>query len=122
MTGKRFLFDYIRAELDGLIQPQTAIETLDELTADKKQNSILTSGVGQHQMFVAQYYTWRHPRTWITSGGLGTMGFGLPAAIGAKVASPDSLVIDVDGNASFQMTLTELKTAAQFNIELKLWF
>jgi acetolactate synthase-1/2/3 large subunit len=70
-------------------------------------------------MFTAQHYRWSHPRTLITSGGLGTMGFGLPAAIGAKVARPDTLVIDIDGDASFSMTLTELSTAAQYNIDIK---
>jgi len=75
--------------------------------------------VGQHQMWTAQHFRWRYPRTMITSGGLGTMGYGLPAAIGAKVAKPDALVIDVDGDASFNMTLTELSTANHFNIGVK---
>jgi acetolactate synthase I/II/III large subunit len=116
---KRFPFDYPRAKPDGLIKPQTVMETLSDLTADMKEKTIITTGVGQHQMWCAQHYRWRHPRTMITSGGLGTMGFGLPAAIGAKVAAPDSLVVDIDGDASFQMTLTELTTAAQFNIGVK---
>ena len=115
----RFPFDYARAKPDGLIKPQTVIETLSDLTAPTKDKTIITTGVGQHQMWVAQHYRWRHPRTMISSGGLGTMGFGLPSAIGAKVASPDSLVIDIDGDASLQMTLTELTTAAQFNIGVK---
>ena len=116
---QRFPFDYARAQPDGLIKPQEVMETLSELTADSKKNTIITTGVGQHQMWAAQHYRWRYPRTMITSGGLGTMGFGLPSAIGAKVASPDSLVIDVDGDASLQMTLTELTTAAQFNVGVK---
>jgi acetolactate synthase-1/2/3 large subunit len=70
-------------------------------------------------MFTAQHFRWRYPRTMITSGGLGTMGFGLPAAIGAKVARPDALVIDIDGDASFTMTMTELSTAAQYGIDVK---
>jgi acetolactate synthase-1/2/3 large subunit len=96
------------------------METLSNLTADIKHETIITTGVGQHQMWVAQHYRWRHPRTMITSGGLGTMGYGLPAAIGAKVARPDALVIDVDGDSSFSMTLTELSTAAEFNIGCKI--
>ncbi|KAJ6096168.1 hypothetical protein N7486_006914 [Penicillium sp. IBT 16267x] len=110
---------YERQEVGGPIKPQTVIETLSELTAHMKEKTIITTGVGQHQMWTAQHFRWRYPRTMITSGGLGTMGFGLPAAIGAKVARPDCLVIDVDGDASFNMTLTELSTAAQFDIGVK---
>jgi acetolactate synthase-1/2/3 large subunit len=111
--------DYEKAERSGLIKPQTLIEELSKLTADRKEKTIISTGVGQHQMWTAQHFRWRFPRTMITSGGLGTMGFGLPAAIGAKVARPDALVIDIDGDASFNMTLTELSTAAQFNIGVK---
>ncbi|PYI24001.1 acetolactate synthase [Aspergillus violaceofuscus CBS 115571] len=110
---------YDRSDRSHLIQPQAMIEELSRLTADRKQETIITTGIGQHQMWTAQQFRWRYPRTMITSGGLGTMGFGLPAAIGAKVARPDALVIDIDGDASFGMTLTELSTAAQFNIEVK---
>jgi acetolactate synthase-1/2/3 large subunit len=118
---KKFpLSAYEKAERSGLIKPQTLIEELSNLTADRKDNTIITTGVGQHQMWAAQHFRWRHPRTMITSGGLGTMGYGLPAAIGAKVAQPDALVIDIDGDASFNMTLTELSTAAQFNIGVKI--
>ena len=113
------LSDYERAERSGLIKPQSLIEELSNLTADRKHDTYIATGVGQHQMWVAQHFRWRHPRSMITSGGLGTMGYGLPAAIGAKVAKPDSLVIDIDGDASFAMTLTELSTAAQFNIGVK---
>lgn len=113
------LSDYERAERAGLIKPQTLIEELSNLTADRKDTTFISTGVGQHQMWTAQHFRWRHPRTMITSGGLGTMGYGLPAAIGAKVARPDALVIDIDGDASFNMTLTELSTAAQFNIGVK---
>lgn len=116
---KRLPFDYARAKPDGLIKPQEVVETLNDLTADRKEKTIITTGVGQHQMWAAQHFRWRHPRTMISSGGLGTMGFGLPSAIGAKVACPDSLVIDIDGDASIQMTITELTTAAQFNIGVK---
>jgi acetolactate synthase-1/2/3 large subunit len=110
---------YERAERSGLIKPQTLIEELSNLTAHRKEETIIATGVGQHQMWTAQHFRWRHPRTMVTSGGLGTMGYGLPAAIGAKVARPDALVIDIDGDASFNMTLTELSTAAQFNIGVK---
>jgi acetolactate synthase-1/2/3 large subunit len=113
------LSHYERAERSGLIKPQTLIEELSNLTADRKDTTYITTGVGQHQMWTAQHFRWRHPRTMISSGGLGTMGFGLPAAIGAKVAKPNDLVIDIDGDASFNMTLTELSTAAQFNIGVK---
>ncbi|PSN66843.1 acetolactate synthase [Corynespora cassiicola Philippines] len=117
---KRFPWAYEREGENGLIKPQTVIEKLSNLTADRKQETIITTGVGQHQMWAAQHYRWRHPRTMITSGGLGTMGYGLPAAIGAKVARPDALVIDIDGDSSFSMTLTELSTAAEFNIGCKI--
>jgi acetolactate synthase I/II/III large subunit len=118
---KKFpLSAYERAERSGLIKPQTLIEELSNLTAHRKEDTIIATGVGQHQMWTAQHFRWRHPRTMITSGGLGTMGYGLPAAIGAKVARPDALVIDIDGDASFNMTLTEMSTAKQFNIGVKI--
>jgi acetolactate synthase-1/2/3 large subunit len=105
---------------DALIKPQTVISMLSDLTAHRKDETIIATGVGQHQMWTAQHFRWRAPRTMITSGGLGTMGFGLPAAIGAKVAQPNKLVVDIDGDASFSMTLTELSTAAEFNIGVKI--
>lgn len=117
---KRFPWAYEKEGPNGLIKPQTVIATLSKLTELIKDNTVITTGVGQHQMWTAQHYRWRHPRTMITSGGLGTMGYGLPAAIGAKVARPDALVIDIDGDASFSMTLTELSTAAEFNIGVKI--
>lgn len=101
------------------IKPQSAIEKLGELTAHMDDKVVISTGVGQHQMWAAQHYRWRHPRTMVTSGGLGTMGFGLPAAIGAKAAHPDCLVIDIDGDASFSMTMVELATAVQYNIPVK---
>ena len=115
----RLPFNYEKETADGLIKPQTVIEKLSKMTEDMKERTIIATGVGQHQMWAAQHFRWRFPRTMVTSGGLGTMGFGLPAAIGAKVARPDALVIDIDGDASFNMTLTELSTAAQFNIGVK---
>jgi acetolactate synthase-1/2/3 large subunit len=113
------LSNYERAERSGMIKPQTMVEELSKLTAHRKEKTIISTGVGQHQMWTAQHFRWRHPRSLVTSGGLGTMGYGLPAAIGAKVARPDALVIDIDGDASFNMTLTELSTAAQFKIGVK---
>ena len=117
---KRFPFDYEPETPKGLIKPQSLIEKLSNMTAHMKDRTIITTGVGQHQMWAAQHFRWRYPRTMITSGGLGTMGYGLPASIGAKVARPDALVIDIDGDASFNMTLTELSTAAQFNVGVKI--
>lgn len=114
------LSNYEKETPEGLIKPQQFIQTLSEMTSHMKEKVIVATGVGQHQMWTAQHFRWRHPRTMVTSGGLGTMGYGLPAAIGAKVGSPDSLVIDIDGDASFNMTLTELSTAAQFNIGVKI--
>ncbi|KAG6017926.1 Acetolactate synthase, mitochondrial [Claviceps citrina] len=113
------LSHFERSERGGLIKPQAVIEELSNLTADLKHKTYIATGVGQHQMWTAQHFRWRHPRSMITSGGLGTMGYGLPAAIGAKVAQPDALVVDIDGDASFCMTLTELATASQFNIGVK---
>ncbi|PYH90186.1 acetolactate synthase, partial [Aspergillus ellipticus CBS 707.79] len=102
------------------ISPQTLITHLSTLTSTLPQKTIITTGVGQHQMWTAQHYRFHAPQTTlITSGGLGTMGFGLPAAIGAKVAHPGALVIDIDGDASFAMTMTELSTAAQFGIGVR---
>ncbi|KAF1842106.1 acetolactate synthase [Cucurbitaria berberidis CBS 394.84] len=117
---ERFPWAYEKEGENGLIKPQTVMETLSNLTAHNKHETILTTGVGQHQMWCAQHYRWRYPRTMITSGGLGTMGYGLPAAIGAKVARPECTVIDIDGDSSFSMTLTELSTAAEFNIGVKI--
>lgn len=113
------LSSYERETPEGLIKPQQLIETLSNMTSHMKEKTIIATGVGQHQMWTAQHFRWRNPRTMVTSGGLGTMGYGLPAAIGAKVGAPDSLVVDIDGDASFNMTLTELSTAAQFNIGVK---
>lgn len=101
------------------IRPQEVVESLSNLTAHMKDKVLISTGVGQHQMWTAQHYRWRHPRTMITSGGLGTMGYGLPAAIGAKLARPDCLVLDIDGDASFSMTLNELATIAYYNIPVK---
>ena len=93
---------------DGLIRPQFAIEELWRRT--KQRNAYVAVGVGQHQMWTAQYYKFAEPRHWLSSSGLGTMGFGLPAAMGVQAAHPDSLVIDIDGDGSFQMNVQELAT------------
>ncbi|MDR1925619.1 MAG: biosynthetic-type acetolactate synthase large subunit [Planctomycetaceae bacterium] len=99
------------------IMPQFAIESLWRATKDIE--TIITTGVGQHQMWTTQYYRFNKPRTWISSCGLGTMGFGLPAAIGAKAAFPDRLVVAIDGDGSFQMNIQEMATCACENIPVK---
>ena len=81
--------------------------------------AIVTTGVGQHQMWAAQYIDFKHPRTFLTSGSMGTMGFGLPAAIGAQIANPDKLVIDVDGDGSIRMNLGDLETLTTYDIPVK---
>jgi acetolactate synthase-1/2/3 large subunit len=99
-----------------LIQPQYVMEEMNRIT---KGEAIISSGVGQHQMWAAQYCDFREPRLWMTSGSMGTMGFGLPAAIGAQFAHPQKLVIDVDGDASIRMNLGELETVTTYNLPIK---
>jgi len=94
----------------GMLKPQAVLETLRDLTAGR-DDVVWTTGVGQHQMWAMQYLVCGRPRTFITSGGLGTMGYGLPAAVGAKAARPDATVVCVDGDGCFQMTCQELATA-----------
>lgn len=101
----------------GLIKPQQAIETLFKVT---NGDAIVTSDVGQHQMFAAQYYRFDKPRRWLNSGGLGTMGFGLPAAMGAKLAFPDVDVACVTGEGSIQMNIQELSTCSQYKMPVKI--
>ncbi len=98
------------------IQPHYVIECLNEVT---KGDAIICTGVGQHQMWAAQYLEVKHPRSFLTSGSMGTMGFGLPAAIGAQMACPDRLVIDIDGDGSMRMNLGELETATTYNLPVK---
>jgi acetolactate synthase-1/2/3 large subunit len=107
-----------RANKD-VIMPQYAIERLYELTKDR--DTYITTEVGQHQMWAAQFYRFEEPNRWMTSGGLGTMGYGLPAALGVQVAHPDALVIDIAGDASVQMVLQEMSTAVQFNLPMKIF-
>ena len=99
-----------------VVKPQYVIE---ELCRQTKGAATIVTGVGQHQMWAAQFYRYSRPRQFISSGGLGTMGFGLPGAIGVQVACPDALVVDIDGDSSFNMTLTELSTAVQYELPIK---
>ena len=101
----------------GLIQPQYIVETMNQIT---RGEAIISTGVGQHQMWAAQYSDFREPRLWLTSGSMGTMGFGLPAAIGAQFACPDKLVIDVDGDASIRMNLGEFETVTTYDLPIKI--
>jgi len=99
-----------------LIQPYAVIEELNRIAGGE---AIITTGVGQHQMWAAQYFDFREPRLWLTSGSMGTMGFGLPAAIGAQFARPERLVIDIDGDASMRMNIGELETATTYKLPVK---
>ncbi|MDH3586322.1 MAG: biosynthetic-type acetolactate synthase large subunit [Gammaproteobacteria bacterium] len=98
------------------IQPYAVIE---EINKHAKGEAIISTGVGQHQMWAAQYFDYREPRLWLTSGSMGTMGFGLPAAIGAQFAQPDRVVIDIDGDGSMRMNLGELETATTYKLPIK---
>jgi acetolactate synthase I/II/III large subunit len=107
-----------RANRD-VIMPQYAIQRLYELTKDR--DVYITTEVGQHQMWAAQFFHFQEPHRWMTSGGLGTMGYGLPAAVGVQVAHPKSLVIDIAGDASVQMTMQEMSTAIQYRLPIKIF-
>jgi acetolactate synthase-1/2/3 large subunit len=102
-----------------IIKPQYAIQRLYELT--KGRDTYITTEVGQHQMWAAQFYRFEEPNRWMTSGGLGTMGYGLPAAVGVQLAHPDSLVIDIAGEASVLMTMQEMSTAVQHELPIKIF-
>jgi len=99
-----------------LIQPYAVIE---EINRHAKGEAIISTGVGQHQMWAAQYFDYREPRLWLTSGSMGTMGFGLPAAIGAQFARPDRIVVDIDGDGSMRMNIGELETATTYGLPIK---
>ena len=109
--------NYIQGK--GTIKPQHAIKRLYDLT--KNQKTFITTEVGQHQMWAAQYYKFEKPNRWLTSGGLGTMGYGFPAAIGAQIANPDALVIDIAGDASILMNIQEMSTAVQHRLPVKIF-
>ncbi len=111
---RRYAMNYDRAS--PLIQPNYVIEEINRHT---RGDAIITTGVGQHQMWSAQYFDFRSPRLWLTSGSMGTMGFGLPAAIGAQFAHPEKLVIDIDGDASIRMNLGELETVTTYRLPIK---
>ena len=110
-------FDFVNST--ETIKPQYAIQRLYELTKDK--DTYITTEVGQHQMWAAQHYKFNKPNRWMTSGGLGTMGYGLPAAVGVQVAHPNKLVIDIAGEASVLMTMQEMSTAVQYSLPIKIF-
>lgn len=115
MLKSTYALNYDRES--DLIQPYAVIEAINELT---KGEAIITTGVGQHQMWAAQYFDFREPRLWLTSGSMGTMGFGVPAAVGAQLGRPDKLVIDIDGDASIRMNLGELETVTTYELPIKI--
>jgi acetolactate synthase-1/2/3 large subunit len=104
---------------NSIIKPQYAIQRLYELTKDR--DTYITTEVGQHQMWAAQFYHFDEPNRWMTSGGLGTMGYGLPASVGVQLAHPKSLVIDIAGEASVLMTMQEMSTAVQYDLPIKIF-
>jgi len=114
---KKNSLSYINSK--EVIKPQFAVQRLYELT--KAQDAFITTEVGQHQMWAAQHYKFDKPNRWMTSGGLGTMGYGLPAAVGVQVANPDKLVIDIAGEASVLMTMQEMSTAVQYKLPIKIF-
>ena len=116
IAGSDHMKDHLKGHEDQIILQQMVVEALYELT---KGEAIITTGVGQHQMWAGQWYKYKYPRQFITSGGLGSMGFGFPAALGIKVAHPDKEVIDIDGDGSFLMNIQELATAHVEKINAK---
>jgi len=110
-------FDFVNSS--ETIKPQYAVQRLYELT--KNKDTYITTEVGQHQMWAAQHYKFDKPNRWMTSGGLGTMGYGLPAAVGVQVAHPNKLVIDIAGEASVLMTMQEMSTAVQYSLPIKIF-
>ena len=112
---KKYRLNYDR-ESDS-IQPYYVLELLNEMV---KGEAIVTTGVGQHQMWAAQYLDYKHPRSWLTSGSMGTMGFGLPGAVGAQFAFPDKMVFDIDGDGSLRMNIGELETVTTYDLPVKI--
>jgi len=110
-------FDFVNST--EIIKPQYAVQRLYELT--KNKDTYITTEVGQHQMWAAQHYKFDKPNRWMTSGGLGTMGYGLPAAVGVQVAHPNKLVVDIAGEASVLMTMQEMSTAVQYSLPIKIF-
>ncbi|CCG07904.1 Acetolactate synthase, large subunit [Pararhodospirillum photometricum DSM 122] len=104
---------------DTVIKPQYAIQRLYDLT--RERDPLITTEVGQHQMWAAQFFKFEKPNRWMTSGGLGTMGYGLPASIGVQIAHPESLVVDISGEASFMMNMQEIATAVQYRLPIKVF-
>ncbi|MGY4800218.1 acetolactate synthase 3 large subunit [Teichococcus aerofrigidensis] len=114
--------DCLRYVQEGrIIKPQHAVKRLYELTRESGRETFITTEVGQHQMWAAQYFGFEKPNRWMTSGGLGTMGYGLPAAMGVQVAHPDALVIDIAGEASILMNIQEMSTLAQYRLPVKVF-
>src|SRR5208337_3060698 len=105
----------------GIIKPQYAIQRLFEITRARGREVFITTEVGQHQMWAAQHFHFEKPNRWMTSGGLGTMGYGLPAAMGVQIAHPDAVVIDIAGEASIQMNIQEMGTLAQYRLPVKVF-
>jgi acetolactate synthase-1/2/3 large subunit len=118
IAEQKVKFPFAYTQTDDYIVPQHAVELLCKMTEGK---AIVSTGVGQHQMWAAQHYKFDEPRNWLTSGGLGSMGFGLPAAIGAAAARPDSVVVDIDGDGSFVMNIQELATLHAENLPVKMF-
>jgi acetolactate synthase-1/2/3 large subunit len=114
----RFAQDKARG---AIIKPQYAVQRLYELTRETGRDTFITTEVGQHQMWAAQYFKFEKPNRWMTSGGLGTMGYGLPAAMGVQIAHPDALVIDIAGEASILMNIQEMATLAQYRLPVKVF-
>jgi acetolactate synthase-1/2/3 large subunit len=114
--------DCLRYEQSGsIIKPQHAVKRLYEITRESGRDTFISTEVGQHQMWAAQYFGFERPNRWMTSGGLGTMGYGLPAAAGVQIAHPDALVIDIAGEASILMNIQEMGTLAQYRLPVKVF-
>ena len=109
----------VSGKYDLTLNAITSLPEIDELS--KNKDTFITTEVGQHQMWAAQHYKFNKPNRWMTSGGLGTMGYGLPAAVGVQIAHPDKLVVDIAGEASVLMTMQEMSTAVQYKLPIKIF-